>query len=169
MTSNIDVIDNFLDRQDFLRIKQVMMSDRFPWYTDPNKGVAWNESKDGMYFIHNFLYQQSQSDFLVLLEPLLNKLPYDRSGLGSVKGNMYPSMRRKIYHDWHTDHRLSHKGCVFSINSNNGFTCFKNGKVKSVENRLMLFDPSVLHRSTTCTDQTCRVNININYYPVTSS
>ena len=140
------VTDNFLDPHHFLEIQRIMMSDKFPWYTNPNGGVAHNNGKDGMYFVHHFHYQRPLSDFFRLIE------------------NMYPSMRRRVFHDWHTDSPKPHKGGVFCINTNNGFTCFKNGKVKSVENRLILFDPSVPHRSSTCTDQTCRININFNYY-----
>lgn len=158
------VIDNFLDPHYFLEIQRTMMSERFPWYTKPNGGVAHDSGKDGMYFVHHFHYKQPLSDFFRLIEPLLNKLPYDQIALSRVKGNMYPSMRRKIFHDWHTDSPKSHKGGVFCINTNNGHTVFKNAKIKSVENRLILFDPSIPHRSTTCTDQTCRVNINFNYY-----
>jgi hypothetical protein len=148
MANYVDVKDNFLDPHHFLEIQRIMMSDKFPWYTNPNGGVAYNNGGDGMYFVHHFYYQQ----------------PYDQSRLSRVKGNMYPSMKRRVFHDWHTDSSIPHKGGVFCINTNNGFTCFKNGKVKSVENRLILFDPSVPHRSSTCTDQTCRVNINFNYY-----
>jgi len=164
MANNVDVIDNFLDPYQFLEIQRVMMSEEFPWYTNPNKGVAYNNGRDGIYFVHHFHYKQPSSDFFRLIEPFLNKLPYDQSALSRVKGNMYPSMRRRVFHDWHTDFRKPHKGGVFCINTNNGFTCFKNGKIKSVENRLILFDPSVPHRSSTCTNQTCRININFNYY-----
>jgi len=37
-------------------------------------------------------------------------------------------------------------------------------KVESVENRLLLFDPSETHNSTSCTDEKVRVNINFNYF-----
>tara|TARA_Y100000592_G_C5453938_1_gene310310 strand:+ start:776 stop:1273 length:498 start_codon:yes stop_codon:yes gene_type:complete len=164
MANFVDVRDNFLDPHHFLEIQRIMMSEKFPWYTNPNGGVAYNNGGDGMYFVHHFHYQQPLSDFFRLIEPLLNKLPYDQSRLSRVKGNMYPSMKKRVFHDWHTDSPISHNGGVFCINTNNGFTCFKNGKVKSVENRLILFDPSVPHRSSTCTDQMCRVNINFNYY-----
>ena len=37
-------------------------------------------------------------------------------------------------------------------------------KIESIENRALLFDPSIEHRSTTCTDAKGRININFNYF-----
>jgi len=37
-------------------------------------------------------------------------------------------------------------------------------EIKSIENRLLLFDASVPHHSTTCTDDKCRVNVNFNFF-----
>jgi|TARA_R100000030_G_scaffold10921_1_gene7391 hypothetical protein len=166
MKHNVSVIDNFLDTYHFRSIQRMMMSDRFPWFTDPNGGVGYYKGGDGMYFAHHFYHYKAPDPnaFLQLIQPLLYKIPYDQSALARAKGNMYPSMKRRVYHDWHTDFLNPHKGAIFCINTNNGFTCFKNKKIKSVENRLILFDPSIPHRATTCTDQTCRVNINFNYY-----
>jgi hypothetical protein len=53
---------------------------------------------------------------------------------------------------------------VYYINTNNGWTEFKKGgKVKSVENRMLIFDSSLEHMGVTCTDQKSRVVINFNY------
>ena len=49
------------------------------------------------------------------------------------------------------------------MNTNNGFTLFENGeKVKSVANRLMIFDGLEKHCSVVQTDETARYIININ-------
>ena len=36
--------------------------------------------------------------------------------------------------------------------------------MESVKNRLLLFDSSRPHKSTSCSDKKCRMNININYF-----
>ena len=110
-----------------------------------------------------FYYDEPLSDYSVLLTPLIKKIPYDPNKLKRIKANLYPQSQRRIYHGWHTDYDPPHQGCIFYLNTNNGYTIFKNKKVKSVENRLLLFDPSILHRSTTCTDAPSRININFNY------
>ena len=164
----IEVIDNFLDDYSFKSIQSVMMTYTFPWYTD-TKGrvVAHKGGNDGIYFCHHFFNDEAKSEFMSFLSILIDKIPYDVKYLKRIKGNLYPSQKRKVFHDWHTDYPQSHKGCIFGINTNNGHTHFKNiSRVKSVENRLILFDPSLEHRSTTCTDQPCRMNINFNYWPI---
>ena len=53
---------------------------------------------------------------------------------------------------------------LYSINTNNGFTLFENGdKVLSKENRAIIFDGKIKHKSVSQTDKKVRINININY------
>ena len=160
----MEIIDNFLDPYYFrLLQKSIVGKPSFPWYTDETTGISGTQKNDGTYFTHMFYNDEPLSDYSVLLTPLIKKIPYDPNKLKRVKGNLYPSTQRKIFHGWHIDYKESHQGCIFYINTNNGYTIFKNKKVKSVENRLLLFDPSILHRSTTCTDAPSRININFNY------
>ena len=42
-------------------------------------------------------------------------------------------------------------------------TLFKNKKINSKENKAVIFDGSLEHSSTTCTDQNYRITLNINY------
>ena len=50
------------------------------------------------------------------------------------------------------------------MNTNNGYTTFKDGtKVDSVANRMIIFDSELDHTGTTCTDQKSRVIINFNF------
>ena len=37
-------------------------------------------------------------------------------------------------------------------------------KIRSVANRMLFFDATKLHNSTTCTDEKGRFNINFNYF-----
>ena len=69
-----------------------------------------------------------------------------------------------VHHDNHIDMAFPHKGGIFYITSNNGFTVLEDGtEIASVSNRLLLFNPSEPHHSTSCTDVKRRVNINFNY------
>ena len=161
--SKIEIIDNFLDPYYFKSLKRGIMDQNFPWYTDASNSISGVFANDGTYFTHMFYFNQPLSDFSTLLTPLIQKIPYDPRKLNRIKGNLYPQSQRRIYHGWHTDYDVPHQGCIFYINTNNGYTIFKNKKVKSIENRLLLFDPSIPHRSTTCTDAPFRININFNY------
>ena len=79
--------------------------------------------------------------------------------------NYYPKTHTRLNHSYHTDFPFKHKGAIFYINDNDGLTILEDGtEVKSVANSLLLFDASRPHHSTTCTNTTRRLNININYF-----
>ena len=68
--------------------------------------------------------------------------------------------------EWHIDDQGDAlKTAVFYINTNNGYTEFKNGvKVHSVANRVCIFDSNLEHRGTTHSEGGHqRVVVNFNY------
>ena len=155
------IIDNFLSQQDFKYIISNTLNNRnFPFYL--SNGVSDNYTNDGIYFTH--LVSESNkiySDYNILA-PLLSKIKHKQ--IFRVKYNLYPKTFFRKKHKWHRDLSDEHKGLIYYLNTNNGRTDIKGeAKVKSIENRALFFDPSKLHRSTTCTDQEYRANIIINY------
>jgi len=53
---------------------------------------------------------------------------------------------------------------LYSVNTNNGYTLFKDGKkVLSLANQAVVFDGKMSHSSVAQTDESIRVNININF------
>ena len=117
------------------------------------------------YFTHNFYKDlKPQSSFFPMLDNLLNKLKI--KSLIRIKGNLHIKSDKFKYNNFHTDYSFTHKGCILYINDNNGFTYFKESdkKVKPKANRIVLFDPSIEHKSSRCSDSKIRVNININYF-----
>ena len=146
------VIDNFLEKEEFIKIKNVILSANFSWYY--NNTVSFKDSKDGFYFTHNFFCDYCVgSDKYSLLYPIFNKL--NLKSIIRAKGNFYPKTEKIKEHGKHSDYKFKH----------NGFTRLKDGKkIESIENRGLLFDPSIEHNSSTCTDQHGRININFNYF-----
>lgn len=159
MSNNYTVVDNFLLEEEFKKIKDSMMGDQFPWFY--TKGVG--SKKDGIYFTHSFYQNYSiSSTFSSLVEGLVNKL--NPAGIIRIKGNCYPKTEKLIEHDSHIDYEFSHKGFIFYVNTNNGYTKMKDGeKIASIANRGLFFDASLEHNSSTCTDADARININFNY------
>ena len=105
----------------------------------------------------------NSDEYYWLKEKLLSKL--DIKSLIRAKANLYPSAIKLNNHDLHSDFEYSHKGAIYYLNTNNGYTNFEDGtKIESVANRIMFFDSSTLHNSTDCTDNKYRLNININYF-----
>ena len=81
-----------------------------------------------------------------------------------MKVNLYPRTETLQVHEWHTDYDYSHKGILLYFNNNDGYTeLFDGTKIESIENRAMFFNPGEDHRSTNCTNQKARFNLNCNY------
>ena len=157
--------DNYLNEADYEKIRDTMKGDYFPWYFH-DVVVTEDDTDDSHFFWTHIFFDREKgvaSTFYKILHPLLNKLKF--KALIRIKANLYSNQGKIIEHKDHADFPFKHKGALFSINSNNGFTILKdNTKIKSVANRMLLFDPSIPHRSSTCTDAKMRCNININYF-----
>ena len=164
-----EIIDNAIPNRDFLNIQNLTVwNSAFPWYLC--KEITVGETKSaGFYSTHMFyniregqLLDPSISNYCEALQPIIEIL--EPKAIIRIKGNFYPQTTTLIEHEPHVDLDFLHKGAIFSLNSCDGFTRLDDGtKIDSVENRLLLLDPTKLHNSTTCTTQLGRFNINFNY------
>ena len=165
MKEQYKIIDNFLDKVSFKHIKDFVLAETFRWFL--SKKIANKNEKDrdnALYFYH-LIYKDNApySNIMKLIHPIIKKL--DVKALIRIKINLYPNQDKFIIHTPHTDYPYKHKGAIFYINTNNGYTLLENKiKIKSVANRLLLFNPSKKHSSTSCTDKRRRVNINFNFF-----
>ena len=81
-----------------------------------------------------------------------------------IKINAYPYTNVVKEHKEHIDFNYEHIGAVFSLNTCDGYTKFSDGtKVESVANRIVFFDASKYHQSTTTSNAKLRYNINFNF------
>ena len=154
--------DNFLSKTEHENLKNTMLGNDFPWYFQ--EGVI-NKKHDSQFFWSHIFFKPNEgftSPFYKILDPILKQLKF--KVLIRIKANLYSNRGKMEEHEDHADFPFKHKGALFSLNTCNGFTVLKdNTKIKSIANRLLLFDPSKPHRSSTCTDAKVRCNININY------
>ena len=159
------IIDNVLSKEDFESIKNFILNSQFPWNLTP---VVTSDKENlpipaSYYFTHEFWSGFNTEPQAQVFAPLLNIM--ECKAIMRIKGNLYPSTEIIVHHDNHIDYEFSHKGAIFYLNTNNGLTILEDKiEVESIENRLLLFDSSKPHRSTTCSDDKCRVNINFNYF-----
>ena len=157
------IIDNLLSKKELEIIKNVMIyNSELPWYFSDYIGL-YRKDDPMYYFAHYFLIEYEKSNWFHIIEPILNFI--QPKILIKSKGNMYPSTPVITHHDSHVDFSYEHKGAIFYVNTNNGVTVLEDGtEIESIENRLLLFDSSKKHNSTSCTDAKVRVNINFNYF-----
>ena len=155
------VIDNFLPEDLFLDINSKLSSDQLPWKWNTTITFEDEEFSDG-YFSASFYCGTILHPAFQVIAPLLDKI--DPKALIRIKMNLYTRTEKLIHHADHSDTSYSHKGALFSLNTCDGFTVIDGVEIPSVANRMIYFDPSVLHHSTNCTNAPARMNININYF-----
>ena len=158
----IEIIDNFLEKDEFNKIRDVLMGDNFPWYY-----MDYITNKEDLshkfYFAHMFYRQPLVlSEGFNLWSNTIEKL--ECKSLIRIKANSYLRNNEKEINSPHADFNFKHKGCLLYINDNNGPTYFKDEKVMPKANRIVLFDPSIEHSSSLCTDAKRRVTVNFNYF-----
>ena len=175
--ASYEVRDNFLSEVDFAKLEKVIMGPEFNWNYSYNVSDG-GDSENDIYFMHLFYIGLTskpkidfhgnpilpeKSPFYKFIEPLIEKLP-DFQTLIRAKANLYVAREKIIHHKDHADTKFSHKGAILYLNDNDGFTVLEDGtEIESRANRVLLFDPSKPHHSTSCTSDKRRVNININY------
>jgi len=155
--TNFEIIDDFLNHNQFDMIRRLVMGTSFPWFFGSvTTGSKFHQNT------HCF-YQYDQpthlySNILCLREKL------NVQSLVRVKANLNPRTETIEEHDYHIDFP-NMKTAVFYLNTCDGYTKFKNGKkVNSVANRVVIFDSNLEHCGTSCTDAPARVVINLNYF-----
>ena len=160
---DLEVIDNFLPSYQFKKIEKTIMGDWFPWFYNDHAV----HPKDGRtMFTHTFFsvnppWNGEKSTQFDLMMPCLEKLRC--YGLHRIKANLTQST---IFHR-KTGYHIDRKDMITAIlymNTCNGYTRFKKGKnVKSVANRVVIFDSNLQHSAVTCTNGQRRVVINFNF------
>lgn len=162
LLNKIKIIDNFLEKDTFIGIQNILMGDKFPWF--------FNDFKSDADDIHNYQFTHTvirgngeiESKFIKHMKPFFDEL--DIKKIFRIKINLTTKTEKLFNHVYHTDIPLLCTTAIFYVNSNNGKTIFKHGEdVDSVANRMVIFNSNLEHAATSHTDEKTRVVINFNY------
>ena len=162
----VEVVDDFLPDEIFSTIENILMGKNFPWYFHDTVLVksegAYNFQFVHKFFSHGQVWSGLYSNELVPMMDFINV-----GAMVRLKANLLTRTESHIEHGHHTDTKQPCKTMIIYINSNNGYTLFEESgeKVQSKRNRAVIFDASQRHTGATCTDQKCRVVLNLNYFP----
>ena len=158
----LQVIDNFLSSYQFTQLQSIMMGEYFPWFYKDY--VAYEGRKDNRFqFCHQFLDPDTgngRSVMYYLMEP------FERLGrMYRIKANL---RTRTLFHRrsyYHIDGvQGATRTSIFYMNTCNGYTKFERGpKVKTVANRIVIFNSNLRHAAFSQTDEKTRIVINFNY------
>ena len=175
--SDITVIDNFLDKDDFIELKEIFVHENTTWQITP--GISSNDMTNAIrnpldnYMFNHLVFKDmrifsdSFEKVYQIMDPIMGEqFGMDYRTMTRIKVNMYTRTHEVQEHPWHVDHNKCEglKGLLLSFNTNDGYTGFDDGtQVDSVENRAIIFDATQRHHSTSCSNAPYRMNMNINY------
>ena len=173
MSLKFEIIDNFLNEDDFLELKKFITTPRCDWRFIRAITFKDNKSDNNGYFVHSFCDRDPQtlkerfpvSPHYQKLDKLIHKVKekVDYKNILRVRSSLYPRRDFQSPDPFHIDYEFPHKVCLFYVNTNNGYTQFEKGeKISSVENQLLIFDGLERHSSVVQTDTAARFIININ-------
>ena len=160
------IYNNFLPKENFEGIKKIMTGPDFPWFFN-NEVLSLPGKNPHFQFVHTFyLRDKENSNLLEFLTPIITK--FKPLTLLRIKANLLTRTEKHVEHGYHVDYASSKSAKIttgiFYINTNNGYTKFKNGKkIKSKENTFIEFKADELHTGASCTDEKQRIVINFNY------
>ena len=171
------IIDDVLPIESFDKLKDfIVFNNQFPLtidggvgYGPDNKDYDKEKEEDNrnwyashVSYINNVPISNSFETIASILSPIFEAV--NLKSLLRVKTNFYPYTHEIFEHSPHRDYGFDCIAGVLSLNTCDGFTRLEDGtKVDSVANRLLLFNSSLNHNSSTTTNAKGRYNININY------
>jgi len=162
------VYDEFLPYQEFGMLKDYM-SHRMGWHISGK--INCNDLSNKEFYLVNSIYNNKryatkQWSVDTELDPFINitsKIYID--ALMRLKANLYMGSNSLNIHAPHIDYPMFNMGALFFVTNCDAPTYMSDGtEVESKENRLLIFNASSPHSSSSPTDVPYRITININYY-----
>ena len=150
---------NFLDLKDYQQIKGAISSGEFPWYF--NETSLIKDKNSPFQFTHVFLNNGMTNNTVNILKPLLSKLK--ALTFLKIKANLNTRTNKIIETGEHVDADDRFTSAVFFLNECDGYCKIGNKKIKSEDNKILIFKSNEKHTGSTCTDSKRRMLINIVY------
>jgi hypothetical protein len=150
--------ENFFSADIYEKIKRDVWCDSVNWFRRSVDDLG----PQRVYFTHSIYFDYVSSHLFPIMEPIIDIL--EIKSLIRAKLNFYPPTNKVLEHDMHIDYDFPHKGAIISFNTCDGGTFIGEKFIQSKDNRAVVFDPSIKHRSTTSTDLEGRLNLTINYF-----
>ena len=158
----IKIKKNFLSKKYYTDFENYITNDDFPWYVQ--KEISEGDTSGYCYFTHMLFGNKKIMSNLynVIMFEFFKKLKI--KNLIRAKLNLYTRTEKNVEHIYHVDYDYPHKTALYFINNNNGPLIFKksNKKIMPEKNKCVIFDGEDFHKSSSCTDSSLRLTLNIN-------
>jgi len=155
----MEIIKNFLLREEYNNLKNMFFSDYFPWFFH-ERSCADNKNSQ-FQFIHGFYGEGGiNSSFFKNLEPIISKL--NPITIYRIKANLNTRTDSVIETGAHNDINDSRfTSAVFFLNKCDGYCKIDNKKYFSEDNKLVKFKSNIMHSGSTTSDTDRRIVLNI--------
>ena len=169
----IQIHDDLLSPKEYREIKNTFLNEKFPlpWYWSDvvNKDQLDVDPLDNFQLTHmcynNCTPNLAEGSGYVAVNPIINHPDLNIRSLIRIKANLNLRTPKIVRHGFHVDVPFDCMTGIYYVNSNDGYTEFKDGtKVESVANRMVTFPSQTLHSGTSCTNNRRRVAINFVYF-----
>jgi len=158
--------DNFLSKGEFDRVCSFFSDPNTAWQIKHGIASEKTNNLDDYFFCHMVYGNLTpQSPFFPELITMLS-LRFTKHLIARIKCNLYTRTNEVVKHTWHIDdpNLTTLKGALLMLNTCDGYTGFEDGtKVESVANRMIFFDALKPHHSTSTSNASTRLTLNINY------
>tara|TARA_B100001079_G_C16375811_1_gene499635 strand:+ start:583 stop:1089 length:507 start_codon:yes stop_codon:yes gene_type:complete len=161
-------LDNFLSEEEFKRLIDIYpkLPLNFNGYVaDSNDPLneEWNWYATHTLYKDGKKCSEYSQEVYDIFFPHFEEIGID-GNLSRMKLNCYPRTEVMREHKSHIDYDKSHQAAIFSLNTCDGFTRLPDGsKGDSISNRIIFFNASQYHNSSTTTNSYARYNINFNF------
>jgi|TARA_R110000803_G_scaffold175856_2_gene238388 hypothetical protein len=165
-----NIIDNFLEKNEYEKIKNLILSPEFPWRRK-NSLTNNSEGKDIGYFTYSFFsnFRVSSNEFTTHIIPILNKL--NAVSIIEARANLFiKEFWLSTANNYHIDYpnikynktsilnfSTSEEGTLLKVND-------KEIKIDSIENRLITMTGNIPHSTIKSKEADPRYILNLNYF-----
>jgi len=160
---NYKIIKNFLDKDKFTKVKNIITDKDFPWYYKSN-----NEVEAG-YFSHSLFHDNEITSTFnkILTEDIYKKLKpiaVIQARANLLLSSLFYNKKSK----WHTDYNHNNFTAIYYLNTADGGTEVKDNDeikfIKAEENKLLVMKGYTLHRALLSINVEKRYILNFNYF-----
>jgi len=160
-TLNYEIINNFLEKNLFDKLKTILFSEQISWF------FKNHQTTDDNYFFNHCFYNKHMacSPLFDEILPILKKL--NVIALIEARANLLLKQENIFKSNFHIDRNFKCKTAILYMNTCNGYTLLddvENIKINCEENKMLIFDSRIKHCAVSQTDVNRRIVINFNYF-----
>jgi len=170
------VIENFLDKDQFLNLQSIFLSDNFPWFYHDNISGLNDSALGDFGFGHSIFYREPSSSIYSTVESVVQLIcaASETTNIIKVRADMTVfstyGHRHQPHLDLHEPHTVS---ILYLTNSDAETVIFKNVNIDTLsfdeyqrvapkENKLVIFNGAYYHTGHSPASSNRRILLNVN-------